>query len=223
MNRTAAAARLRRTFAYPADDDDASAHDDLAQEALDEQEQEELIESLAAQNRARNSQFRIFLLALPILSTVPYLISLVQPGKLNTLVAMLALTSLGSTAWMLHALPPGETGIPALDRWVKGISGQSSGGNAKRGMDSSTSAMLGVMQRKSPLETFMPYLNAGLCCVLILTGFVSKAHAPQQWGHVGLGNLPAVVYAVVLLAKMVMGSVDPEGELGALKYDYKGA
>ncbi|KAK8025155.1 hypothetical protein PG990_002978 [Apiospora arundinis] len=221
MNRTAAAARLRRTFVHPDNDD---VNELLEQEALDEQEQEQLIESLAAQNRARNSQFRLFLLALPILSTVPYLISLVQPGKLNTLVAMLALTSLGSTAWMLHALPPGETGIPALDRWVKGISGQSGGGNiAKRGGSSSTSAILGVMQRKSPLEVFMPYLNAGLCCVLILTGFVSKAHAPQQWGHVGLGNLPAVVYAVVLLAKMVMGSVDPEEELGALKYDYKGA
>ncbi|KAK8862929.1 hypothetical protein PGQ11_009164 [Apiospora arundinis] len=221
MNRTAAAARLRRTFVHPDNDD---VNELLEQEALDEQEQEQLIESLAAQNRARNSQFRLFLLALPILSTVPYLISLVQPGKLNTLVAMLALTSLGSTAWMLHALPPGETGIPALDRWVKGISGQSGGGNvAKRRDSSSTSAMLGVMQRKSPLEVFMPYLNAGLCCVLILTGFVSKAHAPQQWGHVGLGNLPAVVYAVVLLAKMVMGSVDPEEELGALKYDYKGA
>lgn len=218
MNRTAAAARLRRTLSYPADEDSLSHDELLAQEALDEQEQEELIESLAAQNRARNSQFRLFLLALPILSTVPYLISLVQPGKLNTLVAMLALTSLGSTAWMLHALPPGETGVPALDRWVKGVSGQQKDGGIR-----GRSAMLDVMQRKSPLEVYMPYLNAGLCCVLVMTGFVSKAHAPQQWGHVGLGNLPAVVYAVVLLAKMVMGSVDPEGELGALKYDYKGA
>ncbi|KAK7920373.1 hypothetical protein PG985_008395 [Apiospora marii] len=218
MNRTAAAARLRRTLSYPADED-TLAHDELlAQEALDEQEQEELIESLAAQNRARNSQFRLFLLALPILSTVPYLLSLVQPGRLNTLVAMLALTSLGSTAWMLHALPPGETGVPALDRWVKGVSGQQKDGGAR-----GRSAMLDVMQRKSPLEVYMPYLNAGLCGVLVMTGLVSKDHGPQQWGHVGLGNLPAVVYAVVLLAKMVMGSVDPEGELGALKYNYKGA
>ncbi|KAK8086320.1 hypothetical protein PG994_001294 [Apiospora phragmitis] len=221
MNRTAAAARLRRTFSYPADEDIISPDDLLAQEALDEQEQEELIESLAAQNSRRNSQFRLFLLALPVLSTVPYLLSLVQPGRLNTLVAMLALTSLGSTAWMLHTLPPGETGIPALDLWVKGISGQQKEGGTVAARKSG--AMLEVMQRKSPLEVYMPYLNAGLCGVLVLTGFVSKAHAPQQWGHVGLGNLPAVVYAVVLLAKMVMGSVDPETELGALKYDYKGA
>ncbi|KAK8134705.1 hypothetical protein PG984_006717 [Apiospora sp. TS-2023a] len=187
MNRTDAAARLRRTLAYPADEDTLSHDELLAQEALDEQEQEELIESLAAQNRARNSQFRLFLLALPILSTVPYLISLVQPGKLNTLVAMLALTSLGSTAWMLHALPPGETGVPALDRWVKGVSGQQKDGVARAGR--SASAMLDVMQKKSPLEVFMPYLNAGLCCVLVMTGFVSKAHAPQQWGARRPGEL----------------------------------
>ena len=38
-----------------------------------------------------------------------------------------------------------------------------------------------------------------------------------------LGNLPAVVLLVVFASKAVMGSVDPERELGALKYEYKGA
>jgi hypothetical protein len=41
--------------------------------------------------------------------------------------------------------------------------------------------------------------------------------------RIGLGNLPAIIYAVVLAAKMVMASVDPEMELGGLKYEYKGA
>jgi hypothetical protein len=40
---------------------------------------------------------------------------------------------------------------------------------------------------------------------------------------VGFGWLPAVVYGVVLLAKVIMGSVDPEAELGGLRYGYKGA
>jgi hypothetical protein len=39
----------------------------------------------------------------------------------------------------------------------------------------------------------------------------------------GMGYLPLVVYAIVLISKMVMGSVDPEKELASLKYDYKGA
>lgn len=44
-----------------------------------------------------------------------------------------------------------------------------------------------------------------------------------HYGWIGLGNLPALIYGIVIGAKMIMGSVDPEGELGALKYDYKGA
>ncbi|KAI0596035.1 hypothetical protein F4775DRAFT_566201 [Biscogniauxia sp. FL1348] len=96
-------------------------------------------------------------------------------------------------------------------------------------------------QRRSPLEQYLPFLNAALCAVLVLTGLLSgnqgggvasssssaasaaSAHKQQYWGHVGLNNLPAIVYIVVLAAKMVMGSVDPERELAGLKYGYKGA
>jgi hypothetical protein len=39
----------------------------------------------------------------------------------------------------------------------------------------------------------------------------------------GFGWLPAGVYGVVLLAKWVMGSVDPVSELGGLRYEFKGA
>ncbi|EEY17558.1 conserved hypothetical protein [Verticillium alfalfae VaMs.102] len=58
----------------------------------------------------------------------------------------------------------------------------------------------------------------GLCAVVALAGAFSRG---KESGL--LGYWPAVVYTVVLIAKVVMGSVDPEGELSALKYDYKGA
>lgn len=214
-----AQARLRRAFRYPGGDDGASGYDDsdddaaAAAAALDEQEQEALIAGLAQQNAARNQQFRLFLLAVPALSAVPYLLGLGRPGRLDGLVALLALTSLASTAWMLYALPPGVTGVVALDRW--------SGAGSQRQQQQQQPRPLPLS--RSPLETYLPYLNAGLCLVLMVTGLLSPAHAPQHWGHVGLGNLPAVVYVVVLAAKMTMGSVDPEEELSALKYDYKGA
>jgi hypothetical protein len=35
--------------------------------------------------------------------------------------------------------------------------------------------------------------------------------------------LPVIVYGVILAAKVVMGGVDPERELGGLRYRYKGA
>ncbi|KAI1494482.1 hypothetical protein F5X96DRAFT_563859 [Biscogniauxia mediterranea] len=272
--------RLRRTFAYPTDspsfsssyNPDSSSDSDAP--PLDEQEQEDLIRALSRQNASRNAQFRLFLLSVPLLSSVPYLLVLVpsssssSPSSTNLWVAALALSSLASTAWTLWALPPGVTGVRALDAW---IAGNSSGSREESGSSSPstilrrrsmTTATMGVGpmaalaqwttsrrkksaatttspppppppffwapgQRRSPLEQYLPFLNAALCAVLVLTGLLSgQQHEQQQqqhWGHVGLNNLPAVVYVVVLAAKMVMGSVDPERELAGLKYGYKGA
>ena len=221
MNIQAATARARRTFAYRNDDNNpttTSDSDDAT--ALDEQEQDDLIASLAAQNAARNAQFRLFLLLLPACSAAPYLLALVRGGAPAVLVPVLGLSSLACSAWSLLALPPGVTGIAALDAWVAGDSGRG-------GHDNVNTLQRHRLVRPSPLESYLPYLNAALCSVLILTEFAggsgvrssssSSSAAQQHWGHV------AVVYAVVLAAKAVMGGVDPERDLGALRYEYKGA
>ncbi|RYP93714.1 hypothetical protein DL770_000086 [Monosporascus sp. CRB-9-2] len=216
-------ARLRRTFAYPTDDDaPSSLSEDTA--ALDEQEQEELIASLSEQNAARNAQFRLFLLALPVFSALPYLVALFRGGPgASVLIAALGLSSLASTAWMLYALPPGVTGIATLDVLVAGDgdgAAKATGPGAHRHQGNHA---LSWTAQRSPLESYLPYLNIALCAVLVLTGLLTKSAAVGQWGHVGLGNLPAVVYAVILVAKAVMGGVDPERELSGLRYGYKGA
>lgn len=275
--------RLRRTFAYPSDDDRSHNGDD-DDAALDEQEQEDLIESLTTQNHETNTRFRLFLLALPILSTAPYLIALAsssrQQHQPSRALALLALTSLVSTAWLLYTQLPGLTGIAALDRWAASAGAEDTlHGNHgshvptrrrhRRGSFSLTDAVVAPPPSRSvfaalsswtktsssllpggsggrggntaeapavaggPLALWLPYLNLGLCAVLVLAGLVTPSGASSggagdaatsgSWGHVGLNNLPAVVYVVVLAAKMVMGGVDPERELSGLKYDYKGA
>ncbi|KAI1136661.1 hypothetical protein F5Y05DRAFT_390481 [Hypoxylon sp. FL0543] len=228
-----ATSRLRRTFAYPNEDaeDDPSSPASSAAEALDEQEQEALIATLARQNDARNAQFRLLLLCLPAVSALPYLVGLASPrrdgdggggGGSGRLVALLSLTSLASTAWMLWTLAPGVTGIRVLDAWVGGGSGKTE--DVPRQKEDRSAPFWAEEDRRSPLEKYLPYLNLGICAVLVLTGLLSKSTASQRhWGHVGLSNLPALVYGVVLVAKMVMGSVDPERDLGALRYEYKGA
>lgn len=75
---------------------------------------------------------------------------------------------------------------------------------------------------KSPLELYLPYLNVGLAVVLVLMG-LATGRGSGSFAWIGVGNLPAIVYGVVLLAKVVMASVDPEKELSALRYQYKGA
>ncbi|KAI1781039.1 hypothetical protein F4818DRAFT_24273 [Hypoxylon cercidicola] len=240
-----ATTRLRRTFAYPADDDDDASPSPSAL-ALDEQEQEILIETLAQQNDTRNAQFRLLLLCLPAVSALPYLVALLfggSSGSSGRFAALMSLSSLASTGWMLARLPPGVTGVRVLDEWVGG--GKTGDGGRRRsgsGDDDSDDDEITLSRKqkkkrragplpfwadnhpRSPLENHLPYLNMGLCAVLVLTGFLSRSAVSQgYWGHVGLSNLPAIVYGVVLVAKVVMGGVDPERDLGALKYEYKGA
>lgn len=87
---------------------------------------------------------------------------------------------------------------------------------------------------RSPLERYLPFLNLGLCAVLILYGLSAgqgdegegddgSGQHHHHFGLLGLGNLPAIIYLVVIIAKVVMASVDPESELAALRYEYKGA
>ena len=79
------------------------------------------------------------------------------------------------------------------------------------------------MQDDGPIAQYLPYLNLGLCIVLGLLGMVASGSSKGDSLWWGFGWLPAGVYVVVLLAKYVMGSVDPEGELGGLRYGFKGA
>jgi len=157
--------------------------------------------------------------------------------------SLLAVSSLLSTLYLLRTLPPSETGIPAIDRWIRpaatapptgshssASSSSSSGehsyytGTYARRRETEQRQNFAWEQVKSPLEAYLPYLNVGLCVVLVLTGWVAgeKSQDHMVW-MLSLGNLPAVVLLVVFASKAVMGSVDPERELGALKYEYKGA
>ncbi|TLD25510.1 hypothetical protein PspLS_06098 [Pyricularia sp. CBS 133598] len=238
-----ATARLRKTFQYPTDDSSSS-----TPEVLDEEEQDNLIQSLSDQNEARNAQFRIAMLALPVLSTLPYLVLLFRrPEASLILPTLLGISSLASTTWLLYAQEPTETGIAALDSWARGAGLDSSsnppfsplrrapGGSRRRRLSSFSAAAgggVGAYGRgyRSPLETYLPLLNAGLCALLLLMAVLIALAPPQQGrsapehvSRVMLACLPAVVYAVVIAAKLVMSSVDPERDLTGLKYENKGA
>ncbi|ROT40249.1 hypothetical protein SODALDRAFT_348534 [Sodiomyces alkalinus F11] len=199
--------RLRKAFRYP-DEDDSS---DSLPEAIDEQEQEALIRRLAAENAARDIQFQRLLLALPLLSAIPFLV--VDPFSSSS---WLALSSLLSTAYLLYALPPAETGIPFLDAVV------SPRKTALRAQRRAAAAPFLPLSDKSPLEAYLPYLNLALCALAALSSALSSGKAKPE-GLIKLGYLPTLVYFLVLVAKMAMGGVDPEGELGVLRYGYKGA
>lgn len=177
-------------------------------------EQESYIKRLAATNKAQNAQTALILLALPLLAILPYLPPLLSSSS-SSFPSLLAITSLASTAYLLRRLPPTVTGILPLDVW---------------------SGTGGAAGAASPLDANLPYLNALLALLLSFWGgaVAYKARnfggddAPQGGMRGPLAwpimcNLPAAVYALVLAAKMAMAGVDPERELSALRYEYKGA
>lgn len=162
------------------------------------------------------------------------------------MLALLSLTSLFSTAYLLHHQPPASSGIPFLDNWARpktprptrppSLSTRDSSGvfddddedevddvpYAPRGRPRQRRSSFSYVETRSPLETYLPFLNLGLGLVLILMAWaIGRTKSEAVWP--GMGYLPLVVYAIILISKMVMGSVDPEKELASLKYDYKGA
>ncbi|KAL7897710.1 hypothetical protein HDV63DRAFT_404517 [Trichoderma sp. SZMC 28014] len=228
----ASSARLRRTFQYPHDSDSDSP------EAMDEQEQDNLIQSLASQNASQNETLARTLIALPLLSLIAYIRPLLNPA--TTSFAIFCTTSLLATAFLLYRLPPAQTGIPVIDAWASGSSSSGSvGGRRSAGASSAASSLVGglrssrnslggllgrgVMDTRSPLEKTLPYLNLGLVTLLILMGLVRGNERGGGFGWVSMGNIPGLVYSVVLTAKIVMAGVDPERDLGSLRYGYKGA
>ncbi|KAL7799867.1 hypothetical protein V8C37DRAFT_365771 [Trichoderma ceciliae] len=217
--------RLRRTFHYPDPDSDSD-----SPEAMDEQEQDQLIQTLASQNASQNETLARILLALPLLSTVAYIRPLFD--RTTTSFAIFCITSLLATAFLLHRLPPTETGIEIIDRRASGRKLRAGGVPTRPRLRNSRGGLgvLGVLgrgpveiQMRSPLEKTLPYLNLGLAVLLILMGLVRGDERGGGFGWVSMGNVPGLVYCVAITAKIVMAGVDPERDLAGLKYGYKGA
>ena len=259
MAKPTTGARLRKTFQYPSDDED----DSPSAQILDEQgvrpplpsavhlrnetrrtptnhsetEQETLITTLALQNTSRNQTTHRFLVAIPPLSSVPFLLALLLPPSTTSttptpsrLLSLLGLTSLLATAYTLHALDTTETGLPFLDNYHHHTPTTPKPKPTiiprKKRKDGLLGSSAGT--EKSPLTQHLPHLNTALALLALITGLLerfrlSDTAASAAVSPVLLGALPGVVYGVVIGAKVVMAGVDPARELGGLRYGYKGA
>ncbi|TFA98735.1 hypothetical protein CCMA1212_009557 [Trichoderma ghanense] len=214
--------RLRRTFHYPHDSDSDTP------EAMDEQEQDNLIQTLTAQNTSQNTTTAQTLILLPLLSTIAYIRPLLDPATASF--ALFCLTSLLATAFLLYRLPPTQTGITIVDDWASGSTSKrniaSAHSSLRQQRDQSLRGILGTkaqVEMRSPLERTLPYLNLGLVVLLSLMGLVRGEQRGGGFGWVSMGNVPGLVYSVAITAKIVMAGVDPERELSGLRYGYKGA
>lgn len=195
-----ATTRLRKTFRYPTDGDN-----DLEPDALDEEEQEKIIDDLQARNARSNEQFKLYFLALPMLSIIPYVPLLFTTQKLF---AILSITSLAGTTYLSYALPPGKSGIEFID--------ERDAAPAQRKQQ-----MFIDLNTKGPILRYLPFLNIFLGGLVLLLGLIAGIKSADQHAQL-LKYLPLGIYLFTVLQQIVMGGVDV-AELKELKYDCKGA
>lgn len=138
-------------------------------------EQEAYIARLSADNKARNESYASLLLALPLLSALAFLPALAG-GPAARLLALVSVTSLLSTAFLLRRFPPAVTGFDALDRRGK----------------------VKVVER-SPLEAWLPRLNL---CLVVLTGLLGLSGGWHSLGWLPGIVYAAVLAAKMVMASV---------------------
>lgn len=147
-----ATARLRKTFHYPSESD--------SDEDLDDEHQEKLIQDLQSQDKKNNTLYRQLFLIIPASSSIFFLYTLVTSRSANeTTLALLSLSSLGCTAYILQYMP-----VEALER------------KGKR-------AVYAVEADKGPVERWLIVLNAVLAGLLLVAAIVSwrKGRGEEAW------------------------------------------
>lgn len=136
--------RLRKTFAYPSDSPNASDSE------LDEEHQEKLIAELQTRDSEKSTLYRHAFLSIPVLGALFFLYGLITATSANeTSIAVVSLSSLGCTAYILHYMP-----IEAPER------------KGKR-------AVYAVEAEKGPVERWLVLLNAVLAGLLLIAAGLS--------------------------------------------------
>lgn len=158
-----ATTRLRKAFRYPSESDSDNEPDEL-----DEEHQERLIADLQAKDAEKNKLYRTAFLTISLLAAVFFFYTfIIASTARERLIALLSLSSLGCTAYILHGMP-----IEAPQR------------KGKR-------AVYQVELDKSPVEKYLVYLNAALAGLLLLAAGVSwrKGVSEDAWREALPGSM----------------------------------
>ncbi|OCT51611.1 hypothetical protein CLCR_09062 [Cladophialophora carrionii] len=206
--------RLRKAFKYPSDDDG-----DGSQEAMDEEEQEHLLQNLQASETSTNEIYTTVFTCLPLVILMPFLwyLSRSTSGTM-VLLCLLGITSLISSAYIMYMVPV-STPLGSLSNLPR----IASSAQQRRNYSSSQTSFL-LTSDQSPINQYLPYLNAFICALLFLAswGYWSRSDVPEGLWLFLL--LPGVVFGMVFMAKRSMAEIETGlSELRGMRYQYKGA
>lgn len=161
--------------------------------------------------------------AFPVLLILAYLPPLYSGlGGRGYRIPLLAITSLLCTAWTMHFVPAGHTGIGPLDNLISNMRDTASD-NAKGKEPAKPVLHIGG---EGPVQQFLPILNTCLAFLILLMGRLaagsSKGEREDGISKMVVSGLPMLALIMVYGAKLMLGGVGVE-ELEGLRYGYKGA
>ena len=194
-------------------------------------EQEHLIADFRASEAKMNliytRAFTIFPIAL-IFAYLPPLYS--GLGGRGWRIPLLAITSLLCTAWTMHFVPAGQTGIPPLDKFIHNMRDTASEKAKGKRPELSTAGLRmgahGGIGGQGPIMQFLPIMNAALAFLILLMGRFAagstKGEREDGISKLVVSGLPMLALGMMVGAKIMLGGVGVD-ELEGLRYGYKGA
>lgn len=249
-----ASARLRKTFKYPSDDDDSggASRDEMDEEGDDCSqhnikyitdgfvlEQENVISSLQATSRISNQAYTIIFTLLPLTLTPLFTYYLIfnstTPARLR-LLSLLALTSLLASSFIMFFM----SSAPSLDArerldqrqrqmYRNTIATPSTSASlvetAMKIMDKLDDLRMDL-DTDGPLLQSLPILNAMMCGLLMVAGWILKGQVLRgvpdyMWIYL---MLPTIMLVMTTIARQSILAEQRELRgLKGLKYVYKGA
>jgi hypothetical protein len=211
-----ATTRLRKTFKYPSESEDSDgSRDELDDEgnthanipsftqngSTDQHspEQESLISKLRSSEAEQNAQYNLIFSILPLTVILPFLFYLPSCTPRTALFCLLAVTSLCSSSFIMRYLPMGSPNARGRAREIN-------------------------VEIDGPVEMYLPYLNGGVSGLLLLASWSLKRHTDSQEGLWVFLLLPAIMFAMIMIARKSMADVEAGiSQLDSMKYNYKGA
>ncbi|KIW67172.1 hypothetical protein PV04_06443 [Phialophora macrospora] len=206
--------RLRKAFKYPSDDEG-----DESQDAMDEEEQEHLLQNLQASETSANVIYTTAFTCLPLVIILPLLwyLSRSTSGTM-ALLCLLGITSLISSAYMMYMVPL-STPLGSLSNFTRIMP------SAQQRRDYSISrASFLLTSDESPVNQYLPYLNAFICALLFLASWGYSARGDVPEGLWLFLLLPGVAFGMIFMVKRSMAEIQTGlSGLRGMRYEYKGA
>jgi hypothetical protein len=181
-------------------------------------EQEHLITNLQQQNTQQNALYTLTFTLLPLLLTLPFILTFPTFPLLSVLGITSLFISAGRMRFFSPPLPPHRASLQTngLSRWLQ--------------LTDFEHRLLDAVAEGGPLRMALPWLNVAICAVLGLAAvfLYRKGGSGDERGGGGemwiFCLLPGIALMMVEVALRSMRDVEKGvGELDRLRYRYKGA